>query len=959
MCAVRPGRYSGGDQSILLTARVERSQGGELLALSGDIYRDNHFLTSFIGTDIHDHNTLGMVEGQVRFRGTQFLETGSIRLDVDERGLGTFQLSVDLQGGHRDTFAGDIRWESSRYRRLSVEIDGLEGTLPPSHYVSQSGHSISVQSAYENVGFDVSVHVDPFIWRSPSAIRQRGWTPAEMHRAMEITRRPPIPGSLQTHVFVASFMAGRDNRGVVGIMFDWGNDDLNGRPREGVTIFSDHPLLSDPRFSEETRNREYVYTVIHEIGHALNLLHSFDKARPGALSFMNYSDLFPFGHEAPRTHDGSAEFWRAFNDQFDDQELHHLRHASPREILPGGFSFGRYEEGLSRPLGGDADPRLAAPGANPLRTNRHIELLIQTPKRIYELGEPVFAGIEVVNRGNITSYVAGALDPSEGVVRIDITQPNGQTVVFRPPMRMCRTVTRVPIDPGAKMSGPPSMPLFLSSDGPMFTAPGAYKIRATLSGVDGRDIASSKPWQLIVEQPTSKIERFATALWNNSGAMEALYLRHPLAAPDSWGALEEDIGRADLWDKRTNSTSSIFNYVAGLGWLTPFASIEDNVEKPRNFEKAKERLQRVTGRQLPTSIVNRSRIFVDAEDENELPFSQAPFRFGVLPNRSTEAWRSAIPASGFFGSVGLNNEDQVERYDPNKRIVNSLRGKRKFADIVTWNIQNLHQRSRREDLPEIAEFIRTMRCDFWALQEISEDALERLVDIINSAGSTKYAFFAVRGRGQQNGCLYRTDTTSVREIPLPHGYFDDRIEVRLSNGRTIEKDVFYRKPFLAKVRVRQSSRKSYDFRCVNVHLKSTDWDIEDEGNSMRVAASGAVARWIRDDKRQTNELDYITLGDMNAETAMQGLNGFLDDDDLSLLSVGMQGHYGNDALTRVASGRLLDHIVVSRESVELMPEEDIEEQIIIRSDLPIANFTRDLSDHVPVAVRFILGEDRD
>jgi len=108
------------------------------------------------------------------------------------------------------------------------------------------------------------------------------------------------------------------------------------------------------------------------------------------------------------------------------------------------------------------------------------------------------------------------------------------------------------------------------------------------------------------------------------------------------------------------------------------------------------------------------------------------------------------------------------------------------------------------------------------------------------------------------------------------------------------------------------------------------------------------------------ERDYLILGDMNAETANQGLGPFTGDAGLSLLSVGMQDKYGKaEALTRVASKRLLDHIVVTSAAFWDMPEVDKEEQIIIRADTKIDDFTTELSDHVPVAVRFVLGEDTD
>ena len=34
--------------------------------------------------------------------------------------------------------------------------------------------------------------------------------------------------------------------------------------------------------------RQFLYTWVHEAGHAFNFLHSWDKGRPDALSWMNY-----------------------------------------------------------------------------------------------------------------------------------------------------------------------------------------------------------------------------------------------------------------------------------------------------------------------------------------------------------------------------------------------------------------------------------------------------------------------------------------------------------------------------------------------------------------------------------------------------------------------------------------------------------------------------------------------
>jgi len=114
------------------------------------------------------------------------------------------------------------------------------------------------------------------------------------------------------------------------------------------------------------------------------------------------------------------------------------------------------------------------------------------------------------------------------------------------------------------------------------------------------------------------------------------------------------------------------------------------------------------------------------------------------------------------------------------------------------------------------------------------------------------------------------------------------------------------------------------------------------------------------------------MGDMNAETAAQGLAPFSKANKLRLLSVGMKSRHGTEgdraAITRFASGRLLDHIVITADAVPFMPPSDKKEQIIVRADVSVPGFREidekapgihTFSDHVPVAVRFILGPDKD
>lgn len=953
------GSYEGEAEGLRFEFRVGRDAEGSLRTISADVTRDGAFVASLICEAPREEPATGQATGTVKFRGHPDLVSGGLRLEVDGRGIGSFYLSVDLEGNYRDVFAGRLERRGDFMRRLTIEIDGIEGTKPPSAegFAGRSG-LVTIARAFETAGFETTVRVDPFRIKAPDPMRARGYTLAEIHSAMEAASlRDPADG-LHVHMFVCSYLAGRDGRGVLGVMYDY-EADLNRRPREGVAVFYDHPLLSDPRVPEADRNREYVFTAVHEIGHALNLLHSFDKARPSALSWMQYPHLYPKGYEASRDHDGTSAFWRRFPETFDADELVHLHHASVREIAAGGFPFGTYEDGLSQPFGGPGQPRLTRPGGNPLRAIGGIDLAIASLKRVHQLGEPVFVSARITNATAEPIHFPDALDPAHGYLRFTIRSPSGRTFTYRPPARMCTQAGLVRLPARQEYAGFDGIPLFLGADGPVFTEPGDYEVRAELAGVNGSRVLYSKPATVRIAVPDAPTEDFARRLWDNRGALHALYLRHPLAAHDAWN----DIAEAGLPGQHGNTTEGYFDYIAGLGWATPFAPGHGRREYHPDFGKAAEHMRRVDPSGLPQSVRQRVAALC-AEQEQEparlrtyaLPHGIAPA--GPVPLRAPELMRASVPPGGLFGSLGLDGAVSEQPLDPLQRIVPSLRDEAAFADIVSWNIEHFHNEANWIKIPKIAELIRSFRCDFWALQEVDERSLAELTEAINTGGNVRYGYIAVPGSGQQSGAIFRRDTTRVRVIEVPgdiEAELAQEIRVELSNGKTADRKVFHRRPMFLEVQVSQGAAV-FDFRCAIVHLKSTDTKLADTGSSIREASARTLARWIARDRESGTETDYLILGDMNAETARQGLAAFSAENDLALLSLGMREDYGHDALTRVASRRLLDHIVVTRDLVAAMPEEDLGEQLIVRSDLELAAFTKDYSDHIPVAVRFIIGD---
>lgn len=960
MSMFKPGSYRGSADGLVVDVRVECDGGGVPVIVSGDCTRDGVFIATFVCTAPrspgHDPCVL---EGAIFFRGSLDLTSGRMRLQMDARGTGTFFLGIDMEGGHEDTFAGRLDWNGSSMRRLRIEIDGVLGAEPPGGYMSRRGALVDVRQAFESAGFEVEIVVDPF---HGDGLR-RGWSLAELHRAMEQRRAGAAADTLAVHAFVCGSLAGRDGDSVLGVMYDFGMHDLNNAAREGVAVFYAHGLLSDPRTPEEIRRREYVYTLVHEIGHALNLQHSFEKGRPAALSWMNYPDFYPRGRDRGPDWDGTREFWNQFEECFDLEELRHLWHATPREIRAGGFDFGVYEEGASPGFGGQASPRRTRLGANPMRMMPGIHLSFTNPKREtpgrgrtgaieFDLGEPVFLDFTVQNRGSAAAVVPTALDPMDGFVRVEITTPSGRTVRYRPPVSLCRSPGARVLHPDEAVSNDAGLALFLGHRGAIFTEPGTYLVRAHLSGIDGGRVGFSEPTPIVVRHPDRATAAAAERVYADRKALAAMYLRHPLAFKSEWERMREQIGRERLSPEHTLPV--YIDYLDGLGWATPFRE-PGGEHKPVNASNARAAFERARGAgaavdRLPLSV--RKRL-------DDIPAGRAKAAPAAATElvRPVDRLRAEVPAEGLFGFEGLRSGGDAAG-GPGFRVVNTLRGSGRFADIVSWNIEHLHQEHHRRKIPRVAELIRTFRCDFWGLQEVDADALEELTRALNASGRVRYAFRAPERSGQQCAVLYRSDSTRVSPRMVRAADFTEEVSVVLTSGEREKRKAFLRPPFIADVRVEQSAG-AFDFVAIVVHFKSTDSKLKDKGASMREHEAKKVAAWIRADRGTGPERDYIVLGDMNAETLDQGL-GPVSADGLKRLSVGMKERYGSDqALTRVGSRRFLDHIVVTADTAALIPPEDENEQIVIRTDRVVSGFTEGLSDHVPVAVRVILGADSD
>jgi hypothetical protein len=213
------------------------------------------------------------------------------------------------------------RFAGSAFRELGLEIETEKDVpLPPT--TSFAGEPVNIETALLNTGIAViSAGRQTELKKAPS----EGWSEKDLEALMfEAAQSPLDRPEFAVHLLWLS----KSNRpGLLGVMFDIG-DDL---PRQGLAVFADE--ISN-NVAPDALPRKLIQTAVHEIGHALNLAHRFERevGRADSTSFMNYDWRYAGGGR-------TTAFWQNFAYQFDPDEIAFLRHAPLPQIVPGGAPF--------------------------------------------------------------------------------------------------------------------------------------------------------------------------------------------------------------------------------------------------------------------------------------------------------------------------------------------------------------------------------------------------------------------------------------------------------------------------------------------------------------------------------------------------------------------------------------------------------------------------------------------
>lgn len=497
------GRYEGPSGARKLTLRVDidpRAQDSPVMdRLSGDLWqtytwqlpgRPARSFSVYRESWIVDTPQVAWsrcsvtITGRVRYwKGTH--PTTDIKVAIlwgTFRPAGPATAVLTPTGSASTTFTCDR--VDGFFRDLELEVDLCESTEdePVVPTYDTHGHNnrpadlrrrdLTIEAAYAEAGVRVTVRPERTVI-DDTGPEFATWSVAELHDAMETHYARYGHGWPNWRMW--GLLAGRfTSASTGGIMFDakatYGGAG-EAPDRQGFAVFREHQwfddLVENPSTqAEHDAMRQAIYTWVHEAGHAFNLLHSWDKSRPDALSWMNYAWKYD-------NRNGTDSFWANFEMRFDDEELIHIRHGDRASVIMGGDDWAS---------GGHLEsPAMAGPGGP-------VELLVRTRGQ-YAALEPVTVELRLRNLLDTELLVDRRLAPEHGNVRIEVQRPDGSLATYSPLACQLADPDLVTLAPTGVEDGTDRYSQLVNvaygAKGHLFTQPGEYRIRAMYQGPGG------------------------------------------------------------------------------------------------------------------------------------------------------------------------------------------------------------------------------------------------------------------------------------------------------------------------------------------------------------------------------------------------------------------------------------------------------------------------------------------
>lgn len=261
-------------------------------------------------------------------------------------------------------------------------VTSVQTNAHPDRPSDLPAENLTIEEVFRRTGFGVTKSNGDSVVPIAGSGADQKWSNAEMHDAMQIhwSRFANKPQWSLWTLFADRHEMGT---GLGGIMFD----SIGPNHRQGTALFLNSFIsqapTSDPVPTAWVR-RMVFWTAVHEMGHAFNLAHSWQKhlgtpwvpltSDTEARSFMNY----PYNVSG-----GVPTFFKSFRYRFSDQELLFLRHAPERFVQMGNAAWFDHHAFEQADTSEEASFRLT------LRVNRD--------KPVFEYLEPVVVELKLTN----------------------------------------------------------------------------------------------------------------------------------------------------------------------------------------------------------------------------------------------------------------------------------------------------------------------------------------------------------------------------------------------------------------------------------------------------------------------------------------------------------------------------------------------------------------------------------
>lgn len=469
----RDGRYEGDDGTVRVELRIDVAAG----VVSGDLFLvrqpGDGYLASFRtdpGVTVAQPTGTWPATGQATDGACLSAEVAIDAVPADPEAAAvrlTYDQAVNgLPVGAPVTVT--VRWAGAEYRRLGIEVETEDGVLPPEP-VQWQGAPLAFRECLAQAGFAVSDA------GQPTGIPRQDdgwvWDDSNIYGVLDdwmawAAQAPLDAPAWQVHLLLLSRATAK---GLYGVMFDV----TGGLPRQGCAVFADAIRAGS---APDEQDRRIIQTIVHEIGHAFNLVHRFERTigRADSTSFMNYDWLYRGGNQA-------EQFWEKFSYCFDADELAFLRHGPRAAVMPGSTPFH------------SVDYWGAVPGTHPAflpaAPTPGLRLTLAPPARgpLFDFGQPVYLQVTLQNTGaDPVALPPGALDVKAGhlevLVENGLPGTDGSARSFVPMVQRCLidfTGGPQALAPGSSLTE--NLNLTFGSGGFTMAQPGTYRLTPLLS----------------------------------------------------------------------------------------------------------------------------------------------------------------------------------------------------------------------------------------------------------------------------------------------------------------------------------------------------------------------------------------------------------------------------------------------------------------------------------------------